>query len=29
MAYDFSEEFMASADVLPGEKSPTPESLKA
>lgn len=27
--YDFSEEFMASADVLPGDKSPTQESLKA
>ncbi|XP_065859884.1 protein transport protein SEC23 A [Euphorbia lathyris] len=27
--YDFSEESMASADVLPGDKSPTQESLKA
>jgi len=27
--YDFSEELMASADVLPGDKSPTRESLKA
>ncbi|XP_050237014.1 protein transport protein SEC23 A [Mercurialis annua] len=27
--YDFSEESMASADVLPGNKSPTQESLKA
>ncbi|GMN52188.1 hypothetical protein TIFTF001_021339 [Ficus carica] len=27
--YDFSEESVASADVLPGEKSPTQESLKA
>ncbi|KAL0539173.1 hypothetical protein IC582_023354 [Cucumis melo] len=27
--YDFSEESVASADVLPGDKSPTPESLKA
>uniref|UniRef100_A0A6N2MZF5 Proline-tRNA ligase class II C-terminal domain-containing protein n=1 Tax=Salix viminalis TaxID=40686 RepID=A0A6N2MZF5_SALVM len=27
--YDFSEESMASADVLPGEKSPIQESLKA
>ncbi|KAJ6320049.1 hypothetical protein OIU78_015441 [Salix suchowensis] len=27
--YDFSEESMASADVLPGEKSPIRESLKA
>ena len=27
--YDFSEESMASADVLPGDKSPTHESLKA
>ncbi|CAI0470084.1 unnamed protein product [Linum tenue] len=26
--YDFSEESFASADVLPGDKSPTPESLK-
>ncbi|KAG6573611.1 hypothetical protein SDJN03_27498, partial [Cucurbita argyrosperma subsp. sororia] len=26
--YDFSEESVASADVLPGDKSPTPESLK-
>ncbi|KAA8542987.1 hypothetical protein F0562_021518 [Nyssa sinensis] len=28
-AYDFSEESTASADVLPGNKSPTQESLKA
>ncbi|KAE8008395.1 hypothetical protein FH972_004911 [Carpinus fangiana] len=27
--YDFSEESIASADVLPGDKSPTQESLKA
>lgn len=27
--YDFSEESIASADVLPGNKSPTQESLKA
>ncbi|XP_010035379.2 protein transport protein SEC23 [Eucalyptus grandis] len=27
--YDFSEESVASADVLPGDKSPTQESLKA
>uniref|UniRef100_A0A2P2MW30 Protein transport protein SEC23 n=1 Tax=Rhizophora mucronata TaxID=61149 RepID=A0A2P2MW30_RHIMU len=27
--YDFSEESMASADVLPGDQSPTQESLKA
>ncbi|XP_015891797.3 protein transport protein SEC23 A [Ziziphus jujuba] len=27
--YDFSEESIASADVLPGEKSPTQESLKS
>ncbi|KDP28342.1 hypothetical protein JCGZ_14113 [Jatropha curcas] len=27
--YDFSEESMASADVLPGDKSPSQESLKA
>lgn len=27
--YDFSEESIASADVLPGEKSPSQESLKA
>ncbi|XP_061961807.1 protein transport protein SEC23 A [Populus nigra] len=27
--YDFSEESMASADVLPGDKSPIQESLKA
>ncbi|KAJ8748690.1 hypothetical protein K2173_008135 [Erythroxylum novogranatense] len=27
--YDFSEESMAYADVLPGDKSPTQESLKA
>lgn len=27
--YDFSEESVASADVLPGDKSPTKESLKA
>ncbi|XP_052186339.1 protein transport protein SEC23 [Diospyros lotus] len=27
--YDFSEESVASADVLPGKKSPTQESLKA
>lgn len=27
--YDFSEGSMASADVLPGDKSPTPESLKS
>lgn len=27
--YDFSEGSMASADMLPGDKSPTPESLKS